>query len=162
MTKIKRNPIFYKLGYCTMKLYNKNDREIAETKFDKSDINLVSSHKWHLSVNGYVTCSKPFMRLHNVIIGTHKGYVTDHINGDKLDNRKCNLREVLQKYNCLNRKCKGYVYEPRNKYRKWKVQLIINGKYVYSRCYLTEQEAINGAKEIRRKYFGEYAYKYAA
>ena len=121
---------------CEMNLYNSKQEVVGITSFDKEHLSFVEKYKWHLSENGYVTCTKPFMRLHNKIANTRKGFVTDHINRNKLDNRKENLREVLQKHNCYNKECKGYVY---------------------TKAYLTEEEAKIGSRLARKKYFGEYA-----
>lgn len=52
---------------------------------------------WHLSLCGYPARfeNKKMVFLHWYIIGKpEKPYVTDHINSDKLDNRKKNLRHI--------------------------------------------------------------------
>ncbi|MBE3136070.1 MAG: HNH endonuclease [Thermoplasmata archaeon] len=42
--------------------------------------------------------------MHHAIMGLpKKGLMIDHINGDGLDNRKCNLRVVTNRENCLNK-----------------------------------------------------------
>lgn len=38
--------------------------------------------------------------LHRVLRGTRRGFQTDHVNGDTLDNRLENLRNVRQSTNC--------------------------------------------------------------
>jgi len=40
--------------------------------------------------------------LHQLILGRKDGFVIDHINRDKLDNRRENLRFITQRQNCLN------------------------------------------------------------
>jgi len=45
-----------------------------------------------------------YQTMHHAIMGIpEKGLMIDHINGDGLDNRKCNLRIVTNKENCLNK-----------------------------------------------------------
>ena len=44
-----------------------------------------------------------FAAYHYLILECPDGYVRDHINRDRLDNRLCNLRVVNQKANCINR-----------------------------------------------------------
>lgn len=64
---------------------------------------------WHENDSGYaikrckINGERITFRMHRLILGVPKGLVVDHINGDRLDNRKCNLRCVSQQLNCLNR-----------------------------------------------------------
>lgn len=54
---------------------------------------------WYAKANLW---NKVIKRLHNVIVQLKDWKVTDHINRDKLDNRKENLRIVSQKVNARN------------------------------------------------------------
>lgn len=64
----------------------------------------------------------------------------DHINGDKLDNRICNLRSVTQQKNCFNKKnIKGFHFRP--KLNKWHCQINSCGKKIYLGLYNTKEEA---------------------
>jgi len=74
-----------------------------------------------------------------------KGLMIDHINGNGLDNRKCNLRFVTNRQNCMNRhqakssKYPGVTWDKRA--RKWTAQAQINGKHVHIGTYKSEELA---------------------
>lgn len=81
---------------------------------DKEDILLLIPFNWYVNQAGYVeTCiSGKAFSVHRIILGNNipKGMVVDHINGNKLDNRKCNLRICTARQNSYNRG------KPRGKY----------------------------------------------
>lgn len=63
------------------------------TKVDDDDYEKYNHLVWHLSDTGYaVRKSGKTVRLHRLIMDCPEGMVIDHLNGDKLDNRKSNLR----------------------------------------------------------------------
>jgi hypothetical protein len=63
----------------------------------------ISKQTWCISSHGYVQASKG-KRLHQQILGKlGAGLVADHINRDRLDNRRENLRVVTHQQNALNR-----------------------------------------------------------
>jgi hypothetical protein len=77
---------------------------------DDEDYELVSSFgKWYESDSGYAIKKTKrhgknlSIRMHALINQTPKGLHTDHINGNKLDNRKSNLRSVSAAINSWNR-----------------------------------------------------------
>jgi hypothetical protein len=49
--------------------------------------------------------------MHREIAGTRSHHVTDHINGNGLDNQRHNLRNCSQKTNCQNKKIDGVVWD---------------------------------------------------
>lgn len=76
---------------------------------DDDDYELVTSFgKWHESDNGYavkktrVKGKNISVRMHRVVMNAPEGLVVDHINQNKLDNRKVNLRCVSQQVNTWN------------------------------------------------------------
>lgn len=77
---------------------------------DKSDYDrIVSLGKWTFHNMGYAyrfdrsVNPKKCLLMHRVVNGTPEGLFTDHINGNRLDNRKGNLRTVTQAENNSNR-----------------------------------------------------------
>lgn len=144
--------------YYEICLYNRKCEEIARTKIDKEDLEKVKNYKWSLDGDKYVYSKKnrKGIKLHQLIIGKPPiGYEVDHKSGDKLDNRKCNLRFATYQQNAMNRKCKGYNF----KAGKWVAQIKVNGKYIYLGRSSDEEFIKKIVQEARQKYFGEFAYK---
>ncbi len=114
-------------------------------------------YKWSLSGDGYpmTWISGKYVKLHHLVIGKpEKGKVTDHINRDKLDNRKGNLRSVAQKVNVRNAGMlnnntsghKGVVWDKRSK--KWLAQGSFNGTTQYGGYHETIEEAVKARQKI--------------
>lgn len=124
--------------------------------YDYEDQATVNNYKWHINSTGYavwrgtVNGKKTTIRLHRLINKTPKGKFTDHINHNRLDNRRINLRTCTQSENMRNKsnQGKGYWYQRQNK--NWAVEIC--GKHIG--CFKTEKEAIEIAKFIRGG--GEY------
>lgn len=73
---------------------------------DPEDVSLVHRYKWR-----YSECTrKKYVRngygqlLHRLILGAEEGQIVDHINGDTLDCRKCNLRLATNQGNARNQR----------------------------------------------------------
>jgi hypothetical protein len=83
--------------------------------------------------------------MHHLIIGRKEGYVVDHINGNGLDNRRCNLRHVTSRQNAQNlhiRKLSKYIGVSWYKQtKKWQAQIKINGKSKHLGYYANEEDA---------------------
>jgi hypothetical protein len=102
--------------------------------------------------------------MHRVIMNTPQGMDTDHINGDGLDNRKCNLRvctRTQNNYNIGRNKLnvsgyKGVGWHKSNE--KWRARIRINKKRVnlgyFETPELAYQAYCNKAKEVH----GEFAH----
>lgn len=103
--------------------------------------------------------------MHRIINKTPKGFSTDHINGNRLDNRKVNLRTCTHTENMRNRNVrpkssktsiyKG-VYKLKNA-KKWTASIHINKKEKYLGVYVNEDDAAIAYNKAAEKYFGEFA-----
>lgn len=127
---------------------------------DDEDEKIFQQYKWHINDSGYAVWrgikdgKKQTIRLHRLIAKTPDGLVTDHINRNKLDNRRCNLRCVTQAINMRNRdgviNAKGYYYS--------KSKCRVNNKWVVdyrgiSNTFATEEEAKRAVEEIKNGTF---------
>lgn len=78
----------------------------TEFKVDPCDEHLLREYKWCDSGHGYAKSwdrkAKKFVYLHRLIMQPANGMVVDHINGDRSDNRRANLRVVTRGENLLN------------------------------------------------------------
>jgi hypothetical protein len=89
---------------------------------DKADYDRVKRSTWNIDNTGYVkaTIHRKKRRMHRIIMDTELHVEIDHINGNKLDNRRANLRACDKHGNAANMKkrdgCsskyKGVVYDP--------------------------------------------------
>lgn len=147
----------------------------VQIKIDKEDYNRLKNEKWSFSFteHGYIFCNKYIGKingkykyerkyLHTLIMETPKGKFTDHINGDRLDNRKENLRICTSYENSLNTvsrsnstsKYKG-VYKHSQNTHRWVMQIKYDGG-VYTSCHSSQKEAAlaynEKAKELHREY----------
>jgi hypothetical protein len=97
--------------------------------------------------------------LHRELMNCPDGMMIDHINGDRLDNRKSNLRIVTNAQNSQNRHgnykgsksgLRGAVWCERD--NGWIARVKLNGKQHYLGTYKTPEEAFQKASEFRNKY----------
>lgn len=131
---------------------------------DDEDFEKISKSSWCFdSSNGYpVSRIKGIrVRLHRFILKPHKGEYVDHINRNKLDNRRKNLRIVDAKANVRNRglnknNTSGYKGVTKVK-DKWRAQISLDYKFIDLGLYETPQEAAKVYNKHARKLHGEYA-----
>lgn len=123
-------------------LTNKKGVEVAQAIVDDDDYDRVSKYKWHYS-NGYAVTNFGY-RMHRLIMLPPHDLVIDHINHNRLDNRRENLRVCTQLENSRNRShadaTLGNVYSNKN-VTKWYACNIIDGRRTRSRYYDTFEEA---------------------
>lgn len=130
---------------------------------DAADADWVNRWRWYLNPNGYairvgyINGRKCVFRLHRELLGLKPGDGTegDHIDRDKLNNRRLNLRVTTHTGN-------GQNVSPRqgvtSKHRgvawhrgaaKWEAYVQLNGHKVYLGLFADEMEAANTARASR-------------
>lgn len=141
-------------------------------KVDDEDFEELSKYKWYYKDakgGGYAVRNSDYIkgqprttiRMQRQILGTPEGFETDHINGDKLDNRRSNLRIVTKSQNQWNRKkqkgssqFKGVSLNKQT--GKYHVSLQMNGKKIWLGYYASEVEAGKAYEDGIAKFFGKF------
>lgn len=86
--------------YYEMVIYGRDCKEKAWALVDKADIWKVRGISWCVDGGGYVMSGKD--SLARWLLGRQRGMEIDHLNGNKLDNRRQNLRFVSHSENVVN------------------------------------------------------------
>lgn len=138
---------------------------------DEEDLHFIQNHKYRYNEDGYLIRSQPRLgrrnrgtyRLHREIMGVYDSRIVDHINGNRNDNRKCNLRVVDTYQSSWNTsaqknstsKYKGVSWDKDRK--KWLARIYHLGKTYHIGRYNTENDAAIAYNNKARELFGEYA-----
>lgn len=100
-----------------------------------------------------------WVAMHRLIAGALDGEVVDHINGDGLDNRRCNLRRCSHRENMRNRK--GHGSRPfkgvEARGNRWRAVITLDGKAINLGRYSTAIEAAVAYDIGARKHHGDFA-----
>lgn len=121
---------------------------------------------WSLHIMGYAASRSPGKHtlLHRMIMQPEASVDIDHINGDKLDNRKSNLRLCSRGQNGLNKPQRSHskqLYkgiEYRKDVGKYTARINFKGKRYNLGHYVTPEEAASVYNAKAKELFGEFAY----
>lgn len=139
------------------------------------DFEFLMQWKWCVNKGGYVHRGfrenkvQRSLYMHRVVIERMTGapipagYEVDHANGDRLDNRRENLRLATPRQNRGNNgghrdsvsRYKGVGLEKRT--GRWFARMKIAGKHTYLGSFVTEEEAARAYDAKAREVHGEFA-----
>lgn len=133
---------------------------------DDADYEWLNQWKWYAN-GGYAfrtaggRKNKKNIAMHRLICDAPSDSLVDHISGNTLDNRRCNLRLATTQQNTYNTKkresvssvFKGVSFQ----YNRWTSYIGFNGKFIYLGRFLTQREAARAYNEAAINHFGEYA-----
>lgn len=139
--------------------------------FDIDDLDKISRYNsWKITSDGYCYTVKNKKRIlmHRLVLGLKSSkLVGDHIDGDKLNNTRLNLRKATRRQNGKNvtktfdRKnnksgYKGVSYH--SEYGYYQAVIGVDNKAKWIGKYSTALEAAKAYDEAARAYHGEFAY----
>ena len=142
------------------------------TLIDDEDYPLLTRYKWHLTANGAVQGSIPTGRrgskhilMHRMIMNAPPNVQVDHKNGDRLDNRKENLRLCNNAENNRNvglRKKKGRTSPYKGvswckNTNKWRAGITLNYRWIHLGRFIDPKEAALAYDNAAMLYFGEFS-----
>lgn len=142
-------------GYVKVKLNDEN-----YMLCDIEDWERFNGHYWYISDNGYAVCETMktgALRFHKLVTGTTAEIIIDHINRNKLDNRKQNLRIADKKVNSINRDLQsnnttGHAGVHFNKKSgKWNARVKVKGKVIWLGHISNKGRSDCGKTSRRRK-----------
>lgn len=133
---------------------------------DDDDYDSLIVYRW--SFNGHCANSsfvingrKITIGMHRIIMNAPNGMEVDHINGNPLDNRKCNLRICTHEQNSRNKKMhtnKNGQYKGTTPHGKhWRATIRHNKSDLHLGTFKTEIEAAKAYDTAARLYYGEFA-----
>lgn len=130
--------------------------------------------QWHWSINAYGYAyhldysngkhNSKFFLMHRLILNAPKGKQVDHIDGNRLNNTRGNIRIATRKQNLLNRGktiknksgFKGVYWDSRQK--RWNANLNYNGKSIYLGCSKHVLEAAYIVNKAISKHHKKFAH----
>jgi hypothetical protein len=137
---------------------------------DADLLDRVVRYKWFLSRQGYAVANlttaegkRASVSMHRVLVHPPHGLEVDHANGNKLDNRLCNLRVATRTQNNANARTrkhsksgiKGVRFHKLNK--RWQARIRCAGKQLHLGYFDTPQMAAEAYSRAASSLFGEFA-----
>jgi hypothetical protein len=141
---------------------------------DDDDFEWLNQWKWSLHSQGYAVRREylgvlngreksNYILLHRLITGVGLGQEVDHINHNRLDNRRTNLRICNRFENASNisirkdntsRYKNVYWYKP---YKKWKVSITAKGREHHLGYFEDKKDAVKARDKAIVELHGEFA-----
>ena len=143
---------------------------------DSSDWKAIHGYHWNVDKLGYAVTTKKYKayKMHRLILGLNDSKVhVDHINHNRSDNRRSNIRPCSNAENQRNKRPTGetqylgVTYQNCSyksvktgetlHYRYLKAKIRVNDKLIHLGTFTDEIEAAKAYNEAAKIHFGEFA-----
>lgn len=133
---------------------------------DDDDFDYLNQWKWSFDEyarrTDYSTGVKKTIRMHREIVKAGHGDIIDHIDGNRVNNQKTNLRIVSMARNNQNRsrisgKALPKGVRDNKKGVSWMATIGVDGKKLYLGTFRSINDAHEAYKEAAKKHFGDFA-----
>ena len=166
---IENEKIKHEKLLATPILYNELNQFIFKVKetevlIDEDIFHEIIKYKWQIDKQNYIRCKikDKSTRLHRFILNYTGDDYVDHINGNKLDNRRVNLRVATVIQNNMNKKSTDgsssqYIGVSFNKREnKWIARITVDGKLKYLGSFSCEIEAAKVRDIATKIYYNNF------
>lgn len=141
-------------------LHKRDGTVRAHALVDAEDEALIAPHRWRMTNWGYAITGTPAKGtdrlMHRLLLGLPHGdpRQADHLNRNRLDNRRANLRVVTSAQNAQNTSAKGGTSAHRGvawraDTNRWEAYAHLNGCKHSFGCHLLEEDAAEAAQAGR-------------
>lgn len=127
---------------------------------DDDDYARISKQSWSFHHMGYAVRGKPQISMHRFIFEAKPEQMVDHINRDKLDNRKSNLRFCTQRENQYNSRPRRAIPKGiywRESRQAWIVRVKKDGERVFVGYFKDFEKAKDACTRAVKEFHGEFA-----
>lgn len=149
------------IAYVKLKTRNGNNNRIMICDADVWE--RLKEFSWSSHGGGYASTSNKdgklkYKEFHRNVIEIREGMIADHINRNRYDNRRCNLREVTVQANAVNRSLPsnnttGHMGLIRRENGKWQATIVVSGNKISLGTFDNKEDAIKARKGAEEKYF---------
>jgi hypothetical protein len=158
--------VAWESGCSHTKLFKIELNKGAFTLVDEQDYSVLTKWKWKLGTSGYAqrnSCQRGEVKtlfLHRFLMSPPAGLSVDHINGNRLDNRKHNLRICTTQQNLQNSKPRsGRKFKGVTKSRDaWQARIFADGRRISLGRFRSPEEAAAAYNEAAKTHYGEFAW----
>ncbi len=150
--------------YAEVELLNMYNKTRCISKISLCDVDTVKEFRWRFH-HGYAISENigVITKMHNLILKPRNGFVVDHINRDRLDNTRGNIRIVTKSQNSKNISIKsnnksgvpGVYWHNRDKI--WYAKITVDRIGINLGTFENFEEACEARKNAEIAHYGDFS-----